>query len=226
MALVVRKVTNLGDPLVGPDGTPVEGAKVTFTLVDEAGNPTDSWDTLTAERVAPVKESVYTASTDTPGGLQKGEFEVELWPNDRGTKLTYYKCEVCLSGVSTIIASVPSGAGALQWVDFKTNGEALSTGAYGDPLILTAGDTMPVTGVVTDSDGDAVSLTGYGLTLLVTDAVGVVVEIAATLLPLTLGGYSLDLSPLVVGRYSARMRVVSPVPATVTSEPFVIEVVA
>lgn len=218
MALVTRTITNIGDPLCESDGTPLQGKKVIFTLVDSDDRPTDAWDVLSGERVAPIREEVLTAST---GPL--GTFSINLWPNDRGDKPTFYRCEVDVKGVQSFTASLPSGVGALQWIDFKANGSALSSDVYSTPLIITEGDTLPVKGVIVGDDGLPLpsGLSGYTIALDVTSSGTVSLSVVIT--DVTACAYSIDLSSLTTGRYSARM-VITNAGGTVTGQSFVIEV--
>ena len=217
MALTTRTVTNTGDALVGPDGTVLAGKKITFTLVNANKAPTDAWDVLTGERVAPVKE---IATTDA-GGL----FSVALWPNDRGDRLTYYLCEVNVPYVTPFTAPLPSGAlTALQWIDFKLGGNPLSADAYSTPLLLTVGNTLPVSGTLTNEDGSVLNITGYTLSLDVTGSDSVTVNYPIVITAPLTGVYTIDLSALIAGRYAARMRISNASAQTVTGQSFIIVV--
>lgn len=117
MALVTRSVSNVGYPLVSPNGTILKNTHVIFTLVNSDGVPVDVWDATTHERVV----GVVDVTTDI-----NGEFSVALWPNDRGNLATQYLCHVSASGVLDFISSVASGGTTLSWIDFMTNGTPLT----------------------------------------------------------------------------------------------------
>lgn len=120
MALVTREITNADDPLVDSSGTPLENVKITFQLVDEYDQPCDTWDaTVDAyERVMPIKEVVYTNAS--------GVFTINLWPNDRGSAVTQYRCTVGIKGVRPFVASLASGSQAITWAEFSVSGQTLS----------------------------------------------------------------------------------------------------
>jgi hypothetical protein len=221
MALTTRKIKNTGDAFVDPGGVALAGKKITFTLVNESKSPVDAWDTVTDERIAPIKK---TATTDA-----SGLFSVDLWPNDRGDKRTFYLCEVNVPGVQSFVASLPSGATDLQWIDFKANGSAISSDAYSTPLVLTAGNTLPVTGVIRDSQGEAIAapgITDYALSFDITDSAGGTTNYPITITDELACTYEVDLSALVAGRYSAKMQIVNAALQTVTGQTFLIEVLA
>lgn len=109
MTLVTRTITNAGQPLCAPDGTVLAGVEITFTLITPAGLCTDAWDALSNERVTGTKK----VTTDIAG-----EFSVELWPNDRGGEVTQYLCHGQAACLRDFIASLPSGATPLTWLQF------------------------------------------------------------------------------------------------------------
>lgn len=120
MALVTRLITNLGDALTFPNGTPIAGVRVRFTLINSTTSlPTDGWDTFTKERVAGQVE-VTTGPT--------GEFpNVPLCPNDRLTGTTQYLCQVFMNGVTSFKASLPTGdLSNIAWIDFMAQGVPLT----------------------------------------------------------------------------------------------------
>lgn len=115
MALVTRTVSNVGDPIVDAQGLPIENVAISFTLVNQKRKPTDAWDTLTGEYVAPTK--VY-ATTDV-----NGEFSIDLWPNDRGWYTTEYYCQVHYTGSVPFLTQLPSGdLSTFAWIDFMKEG--------------------------------------------------------------------------------------------------------
>jgi len=219
MALTTRTVTNTGDALVGPDGTVLAGKKITFTLVNANKAPTDAWDVLTGERVVPVKEVATTNA--------QGEFSVDLWPNDRGDKATFYLCEVNVAGVTPFTASLPSNlVSDMQWIDFKLGGLPLNANAYSTPLLLTAGNTLPVAGVLTNEDGSVLNIIGYTLSLDVTDADDMTTNYPIAIASVSAGTYTIDLSALTAGRYLAKMQITNASAQIVTGQGFIIEVAA
>lgn len=109
MSLVVRNINNTGEPLCAPDGTVLAGVAITFTLINTYGTPTDAWDAYTYERVTGFDEVITDVS---------GEFSVDLWPNDRGSEVTFYVCHVDSCYVRDFTASLPSGPTGLSWVQF------------------------------------------------------------------------------------------------------------
>ena len=125
MALTTRQLSNAGAPLYLPSGSILAGVRITFTLLDFNDQPTGAFDGTTHERVV----GVVTATTDA-GGL----FSVNLWPNDRGDRITKYACVVDYPGADRFISVVPSGAAALSWIDFKLAGAPLT------PIQITALD--------------------------------------------------------------------------------------
>lgn len=115
MALTARTLTNTGAPLYSPNGTLLTNTKISFTLVDSIGNPTDAFDVVDQARVS----GSITTITD-----QYGVFSVSLWPNDRGDKTTKYVCSV--PGCVDFSAQVPSGSIPLSWFNFKHSGAVLT----------------------------------------------------------------------------------------------------
>lgn len=85
MALTTITLSNSGSPLHRPDGTVLAGADITFTLVNQSRHPVDAWDNADHSRVG------GSISTKTD---ENGEFSVNLWPNDRGDRQTFYLCEI------------------------------------------------------------------------------------------------------------------------------------
>lgn len=117
MALVTRTLSNEGAPLCAPDGTVLANVRVTFTLVDSVGEPTDAWDSETEERVVGSR----TTTTDNAG-----EFSVDLWPNSRGTSPTYYRCAIAHRDAQDISAAVAAGESTLTWLEFMAEGRPMS----------------------------------------------------------------------------------------------------
>lgn len=109
MSLTLRNINNLGEPLCAPDGALLAGVTITFMLINEAGLAIDAWDGTTFERVAGVK----TVITDS-----QGEFSIDIWPNDRGSEVTYYLCHANSKYIRDFTAALPSGPTGLTWLQF------------------------------------------------------------------------------------------------------------
>lgn len=147
--MITRKITNIGDPLCAPNG---EGLRtllgnvhvhVRFQLVNASGVACSAWDAISNERVAGMVDVV----TDENGIFP----DVELWPNDRGSTVTFYRCKVFSPGVEDFIASLPSGdLSPLQWIIFAANGTALVPaemhGVYVQHSMATAANDVLVGG--------------------------------------------------------------------------------
>lgn len=106
-----RKVSNKGNPLRSPDGRLLSGVRVTFKLIDAELKPTDVWDALNNERILPL---LIFAETDS-----LGEFFVNLWPNDRGEKPTYYECYVSIPGAGRFICYLTDGDTEIDWLTLR-----------------------------------------------------------------------------------------------------------
>lgn len=107
----IRKVSNKGNPLRSPAGKLLSGVRVTFKLIDANLTPTDVWDALNNERILPLLIFAETDST--------GEFFVNLWPNDRGEKPTYYECFVSIPGAKSFICYVTDGDTEVDWLTLR-----------------------------------------------------------------------------------------------------------
>lgn len=117
--MLTRVITNAGDPLVDSSGIPRAGVQIVFQLVDIYDDPTDAWDALDGERVVGYRQ---IATTD-----ENGVFSITLWPNDRGTLQTAYRCTVFYKGAQTIRAALPTGdLSDLQWINFIAGSEYIS----------------------------------------------------------------------------------------------------
>ena len=106
-----RKVSNKGNPLRSPDGRLLSGVRVTFKLIDADLKPTDVWDAINNERILPL---LIFAETDG-----QGEFFVNLWPNDRGEKPSYYECYVSIPGASHFICYLTDGDTEIDWLTLR-----------------------------------------------------------------------------------------------------------
>lgn len=115
MALTTRSLSNVGAPLYTPGGTLLANVRVSFTLVNPIGQPTDAFDITTNERV--TGETIIMTDAF-------GEFTVNLCPNDRGDKTTKYVCRC--DATPDFSSQVPSGVGPLSWYAFKTAGAILT----------------------------------------------------------------------------------------------------
>lgn len=119
MPLVTRQINNVGDPLVDSSGTILAGVAVSFTLVDVDNSPCDAWDAISSERVAPIRETVTTD--------EFGEFSINLWPNDRGSTQTSYRCSVRRQNVRSILAALPEDdLSPIKWINFVAGSEYIS----------------------------------------------------------------------------------------------------
>lgn len=117
MPLITRQLSNAGAPLYSPTGILLTGKSISFTLVDSTGAVTDAFDVITGERVIGEVSTV----TDI-----NGIFTINLWPNDRGDKVTKYVCSIAKKDILDFASQVPSGAGVLSWLNFRTNGIILT----------------------------------------------------------------------------------------------------
>ena len=79
----VKVLTNVGDPLLSQDGTPIVGTRITFQLVQfGTTKSTSAMDAVTGETITKTPTTVLTDIN--------GEFTVNLWPNNRGDSATAY----------------------------------------------------------------------------------------------------------------------------------------
>lgn len=106
-----RKVWNKGNPLRSPDGRILSGIRVTFRLIDSELKPTDVWDAISNERILPLLIFTETDSL--------GEFYVNLWPNDRGEKPTYYECWVSVPGANKFLCYLTDGDTEIDWLTLR-----------------------------------------------------------------------------------------------------------
>lgn len=95
-----REINNYGQPLVDPEGKPIEGVKITFRLWRATG-PDAATDRITGETITSVD-----VSTDTDAN---GEFAIQLWPTDRCATARYYLCTTRLTGIAPFLAPLPAG---------------------------------------------------------------------------------------------------------------------
>lgn len=152
--MITRIVTNAGQPLVDGFGTPQAGARIQFYLVNEAGKPTDSWDTVSGERVIPGPVEVLTDAS--------GEFTVSLWPTSRGDRILYWWCRVSSKDVEDFMAPLADGEGSVSWIVFQAGGSAPTPQQYALWAQVTQGlATKAALDAVagTYSDGDCLFVT-------------------------------------------------------------------
>ena len=74
-------IDNFGEGLMFPDGRPIAGVKLTFKLGNNYDSEENTVDATTGNIVA-LGTSAYTN--------ERGEFSVQLWPNDRGVHMDGY----------------------------------------------------------------------------------------------------------------------------------------
>ena len=111
MTIALRLLNNTGSPLTDVAGNTLANTVVTFTLVDQQGNPTDTFDTVDFSRIC-GSTSATTASD--------GTFSVYLWPNDRGSTNTMYKCTVANANVAPVMGVMLQALSTTSWFLFKT----------------------------------------------------------------------------------------------------------
>jgi hypothetical protein len=113
-----RKITSVGQPLLAPDGRILSNVRISFILVGEtSNNPIDVFDAETGERI--FGEVVIV--TDS-----KGEFEVELFPNDLGDMASSYFVKVNSNYVADFKAALLDGAEPISFYDFKNLGAVVT----------------------------------------------------------------------------------------------------
>ena len=129
------EINNVGQPLRGPDGLPMGGVKIEWTLSTIEGLPVDAIDTVTGERFLPVPISAVTSAVNVAGGLQIGEFRLlAIWPTSRADRNVFYRCVMKgVPGGRTIIAPVAEADTPLKWSDFLSWAQpAAGTGVTSD----------------------------------------------------------------------------------------------
>ncbi len=103
--------------LLTVDGLPIANTVVSFTLVNNKALPTNSFDAITFDRVYGSK----TATTDA-----SGNFTISLYENSKLIDITYYLVTTDMLNDVPFMAALLEGATALDWLEFKANGEALT----------------------------------------------------------------------------------------------------
>lgn len=79
----IKKLNNIGQPLVNLKGEALVNASITFELCDDRGLPVGTTFTTTGEAISTLRNSTITDF--------KGEFSIDLVPNDLMTDKRYYK---------------------------------------------------------------------------------------------------------------------------------------
>lgn len=74
-------VDNIGEPFRGPDGKPLANVELTFSLANNHS--------LTDSAVDQFSGSIFVGEKKVRTN-SRGEFSIELWPNDRGTHTDGY----------------------------------------------------------------------------------------------------------------------------------------
>lgn len=116
--MLTRKITNAGQPIINPDGTPLSNVTIKFILVGEDGQPVDVFDATSKEQVV----GLVTVKTD-----ENGEFEVDLYPNQNGDKISQYHVKFYTDYVQDFTAVLEAGDYSdLSFVDFKMLGVAIT----------------------------------------------------------------------------------------------------
>ncbi len=109
--MITRQVN--GGPLVDPEGNPLSGVRVSFELIDCAGNPMVEVDSFSGDVI-----SGYVSVITDAGGL----FVVGLWPNSRGVSPTQYRCTIGQPNVSPFLIQVPESSNPLAIFDAMSAG--------------------------------------------------------------------------------------------------------
>jgi hypothetical protein len=118
MSLVVRTLSNTGQPLVDASGAPAANINITFQLVDKYRRPVDTLDSVTAETVL---STPVIATTDA-----QGEFTVNLWPTSRASGDRAYIVSVGDGSPESFIAQLDEGdLSELSWHALKSSAGAL-----------------------------------------------------------------------------------------------------
>lgn len=108
--VVTRQIHNVGQPFLSPQGRPMAGVTLRFTLVDEYYHAVSVFDRETKQKI--VGET--RVKTDA-----KGEFRVNLWPNTRGDKKTLYLVHSDSPGVERFASVLVEGIAPITLFDFK-----------------------------------------------------------------------------------------------------------
>lgn len=219
--MILREINNTDQPVTSPGGTLQKGVRITARLIVD-NKPTDVLDVITGETIVSIEIPVKTDD--------KAEFKISLWPNSRGHVSSLYQITIHAETPITFNVAVPEGdLSPIKWIDLIAPSFRipLSSGAYETPLLLTAGDTVPVTGLLADNAGDPLDdITDYVISLDVTDSLNATESYQVQITDALAAKYEIDLSALDIGRYLAKLRVVNSIGQSVTFQAFLIEVSA
>ena len=108
--MITRQLHNVGQPFLSPQGRPMAGVLIRFTLVDEYYHAVSAFDRETKQKI--VGET--RVKTDA-----KGEFKVNLWPNTRGDKKTLYLVHSDVPGIERFASVLVEGSSPITLFDFK-----------------------------------------------------------------------------------------------------------
>lgn len=112
---MTRLVHNHGNPFLGSDGVPVADVELKFELVDSHGKAVTMYDAID-HSIIPVAAKYVTLDAN-------GEFEINLWPNSRGTSASYYRATLALGKGQYYKIFVMEGVGDLAFFDAIWSGE-------------------------------------------------------------------------------------------------------
>lgn len=107
---MTRQINNVGQPILGPNGKPLVGIVLRFTLVDELYHPVSAFDIETKQKI--VGETRVKTNA-------KGEFAVNLWPNTRGDKKTLYLVHSDTASVERFASVLVEGVDPISLFDFR-----------------------------------------------------------------------------------------------------------
>lgn len=184
----LRTITTVGfGPVITPDGDPLVGAVVTFTLSGSTGKPLASVDVNSDETVV----KIVTATTDA-----SGDFSVSLIPNDRIADDTYYRVDIADADFEPVVNKLATGVGSVSFADFISTGalpadvsaftahiqdaaihQSPSVGAYSN-LKTSTNVTNPT--IQVDATADNITLSDTNGLPLQATAVAVTADITAT----------------------------------------------
>ena len=114
--MIRRELNNFLQPIVDGDGDPVPNLQIIFRLVDSGYSPAGTFDSITSERIMPLKTTVITNA--------QGEFSVNLWPTSRGQEGRLWHCEIRWPGSNPELFTAPlvEGVEPLKWADWARSG--------------------------------------------------------------------------------------------------------
>ena len=120
MTIIRRTLSNSGDPIANPDGIPYpEGTKIYFTLVDASlHRPVSLFDAVNGDYIVSGPSS---ASLDAAG-----EFEIDLWPNNRGQSSTVYLVSLPFKSFVPFYIIVEEGFGTLSLINARAAMETMT----------------------------------------------------------------------------------------------------